>query len=71
MFLLNTQIGVKLCCSRLSIYILIRLSEDMLGGGGVGDDEHLESCFNISAAQVSLLKFTERFDARAADYNFY
>lgn len=31
----------------------------------------LESCFNVSAARVSLLKFTERFDAGAADYNFY
>lgn len=26
-----------------------------------------ESCFNIPAVQVSLLKFTERFDVAAVD----
>lgn len=64
MFLLNTQIEVELCCSCLSIYILIRLSEDMLGG----DEHHFRKLFNISAVQVSLLKFTEQFDVGAADY---
>ena len=32
MFLLNTQIQMKLRCSCFPIYILIRLSKDMLGG---------------------------------------
>lgn len=75
MFLLNTQMGVKLCCSCLSIYILIRPSvrgHARRGEGrGGGVNIILESCFNISAAQVSLRKFTEHFDVGAADYDFY
>lgn len=58
MFLLNTQIEVKLCCFCFSIYILIST---------VGMNNILESRFNISVVQVSLLKLTELFDVGAAD----
>lgn len=63
MFLLNTQIEVKLCCPCFSIYILIRLSKDMLGG----KEQHFRKLFQYLRSLSILTKFTEHFDVGAAD----
>lgn len=52
MFLLNTQIEVKLCCCCFSIYILIRLSKDMVGG----DEQHFSKLFQYFTGSSILTK---------------
>lgn len=52
MFLLNTQIEVKLCCFCFSIYILIRLSKDMQGG----DEQHFRKLFQYFSGSSILTK---------------
>lgn len=52
MFLLNTQIEVKLCCFCFPIYILIRLSKDMQGG----DEQRLRKLFQYSSGSSILTK---------------